>query len=110
MKIYDIMFTLGKNENTYGGENMDVIVVVVVSVILSAILNNIAASKGWKKKAEIYADDRAYLRMLPIVLIVLYIVTVLVLPKMGIVLPSAILITIQIICVTFAVFLFELFR
>lgn len=89
---------------------MEMIVVVVVSVILSAILNNLAANKGWKKKAEIYADDKAYLRALPVVLIILYIVTILVLPGLGIVLPTAVLITIQIICVTLAVFLFELFR
>ncbi|MGL5353851.1 MAG: hypothetical protein ACRDA5_11095 [Clostridium sp.] len=89
---------------------MEIIVVVVVSFMLSAMLNNLAEKKGWKKKAEIYADDRAYLRALPLVLIILYLVTVLVLPRVGIILPLEILLTIQVICITLAVFLFELFR
>lgn len=108
------MFTLYKKykmKNVYGGSKMEMMVgVVVVSFILSAILNNLAAKKGWKKKAEIYADDRAYIRMLPVVLIIIYIVTILVLPKLGIALPLALLLTIQLICITLAVFLFELFR
>ena len=89
---------------------MEIIVVVVVSFMLSAMLNNLADKKGWKKKAEIYADDRAYLRALPLVLIILYVVTVFALPRMGIILPLAVLLTIQVICITLAVFLFELFR
>lgn len=89
---------------------MEIAVVVGISFILSAILNNLAANKGWKKKAENYADDRSYLRMLPILLIILYIVTILIFPKLGIVLPIVVLLTIQVICITLAVFLFELFR
>ncbi|MBB6625545.1 hypothetical protein [Clostridium gasigenes] len=89
---------------------MEIVVVIVLSFVLSAILNNLAAKKGWKKKAEIYAEDRNYLKILPVVLIGLYIVTVLVLPRVGIVLPVAILLIIQVICITLAVFLFELFR
>ncbi|MGL5085495.1 MAG: hypothetical protein ACRC68_07220 [Clostridium sp.] len=89
---------------------MEIIVVVVVSFMLSAMLNNLADKKGWKKKAEIYAEDRAYLRVLPVVLIILYVVTVFALPRIGIVLPLAVILTIQVICITLAVFLFELFK
>ncbi len=89
---------------------MEIVVVIVVSFVLSVILNNLVEKNGWKKKAEIYAEDRKYLKILPVVLIALYIVSVLVLPRVGIVLPVAILLTIQLICITLAVFLFELFR
>lgn len=47
-------------------------IVVVLSFVLSAILNNLAAKKGGKKKAEIYAEDRTYFKILPVVLIGLY--------------------------------------
>lgn len=107
------MFTICKKykkKNVGGGIRMEIVIVVGISFALSAMLNNLSANKGWKKKAEVYADDRAYLRMLPVLLIGLYIVTILVLPKLGIVLPLLILLTIQIICITLAVFLFDLFR
>ena len=89
---------------------MNMIIVVIVSIILSSILNKVAESKGWKKRAEIYADDKTYLRALPIVLIIVYIGIVLGLPMLGINLAVAILLTIQVLCITLAVFLFELFR
>ena len=89
---------------------MQIAVVVGISFILSAILNGLASKKGWKKKAEIYVDDKSYLKALPVALVILYIVTVMLLPRVGIILPVVVLITIQIICITFAVFLFELFR
>lgn len=89
---------------------MSMVIVVILSLILSAILNKLAVSKGWKKKVEKYGNDRAYIRLLPILLIVIYLATVLVLPRVGIILPLPLLLIIQVVCITLAVFLFELFR
>lgn len=89
---------------------MEIAIVVVVSLILSSILNKLSSDKGWKKKAEEYVDDKAYMKILPVLFILIYLVVIIGLPMLGILMPTIVLIAIQIICITLAAFFFELFR
>lgn len=88
--------------------NTTSIVVIVASFIMGSLLNYISEKKGWKNKAEKVADDKPYVRSLPIVMIAIFIIALFVLPKMGV--TAEIIIAIQVITITLAVFFFELFR
>ena len=84
------------------------IIVLVVSFLLSVLLNKLAEKMGWKDKAMKYIDEKPQMRSLPMVLGVVGIIALLVMGKLGV--DTFILVPIQVVIITIAVFLFELFR
>lgn len=86
-----------------------VIFVVGGSYLLSILLNKIGQQKGWKKKAMAYLDEKPAMRNLPIVVGILGVAALVVIPKLGFN-NIMIMIPFQVIVITLAAFLFELFR
>lgn len=84
------------------------IVVVIVSFVLSLGLNKLAEKKGWKDAAMKYIDEKPQMKSMPIIIGVIGVIALLFLGRMGI--NIYILVPVQVVIVTLAVFLFELFR
>lgn len=82
--------------------------VIAISFILSIVLNKLAESKGWKKKAIEFIDEKPKMRGLPMYIGVVGLIILLGMRWLGV--DLMILIPLQVILVTSVVFLFELFR
>lgn len=84
------------------------IIVIIVSLVLSMTLNKLAVNNGWKEKAMEYLDENPRKRSLPMYIGGVGILVVILLNMLK--MPIIVIVPVQIIIVTFAVFLFELFR
>lgn len=84
------------------------IIVMVASFVLSVLLTKLSEKKGWKKKAEKYIDDKPYMGSLPWILGAVALLTIIFGPRLG--MPGFLVISLQVVSITVAMFLFDLFR
>ena len=87
----------------------NIIIVMAVSFVIAIILNKVTEKTNLKEKCEELVDDKSFVKWTPLVFIVLYFVIIkFVVPGLGLGAISAIIT--QIICITAAVYTFELFN
>lgn len=85
-----------------------IMIVMITSFVLSILLNKISEKKGLKKKAEKMLDEKPYLSSVPWIIGAIALFVIIFGSRIGLNLP--IIIGIQVVAITVAMFLFDLFR
>lgn len=87
----------------------NIVIIMVASLIISVILNKITEKTNLKEKCEKIVDNKPFVKWTPLVFLALYFFIIkFVVPNLGLSAMSAIIA--QIICITAAVYTFELFN
>lgn len=87
----------------------NIIIVMAASFIIALILNKITEKTNIKEKCEEVVDNKPFIKWTPLLFIILYFIIIkFVVPGLGLGVISAIVT--QIVCITAAVYTFELFN